>query len=206
MLTWILIGILVLIATILLLPLTTIIKFSWDKESRGLDLKFIPGIKMLKYEKNWTLQELETDEASIVEENKIGQNKKLNSKEQHVKFSELNFGKFLWAWYWWNSKTARRSFKRIRLKSLVWETSFSTGDVALTGVATGLVWAVKGWLLGLTGSRLTLEQVRVEVWPQWDDRSLQTRFDCIVNTRLVHIIGMSITAVWYFIRYHLLAK
>jgi len=205
MLIWILGVSLVIIAIFLFAPLTTVVKFCWDKDEQGVFVEFIPGLRLLKIEKSWSLQKTEPDEVSIVEETESSSGKEIASQEKHVK-KRIRPGQLLWVWYWWNSKSARRGFKHLRMKKLVWETSFSTGDVALTGVATGAAWAVKGWLLGFTSSRFTLEQAQIKVWPTWDNRNLQTKFDCIVRTRLVHIIGISITAAWYFIRYHWLAK
>lgn len=205
MLIWILTAIAAVIFIFLFIPLTTVVKFCWDNEQRGVFIEFIPGLRLLKLEKSWNLQELERDEVSVVEETETAGGKEISSEEKHVK-KGFPISQLQWLWYWWNSKSARRGFKHLRMKKLVWETSFSTGDAALTGVTTGAVWAVKGWLLGFTSSRFTLEEVQVNVWPTWDNRNLQTSFDCIVKTRLVHIIGIGITAAWYFVRYHLLAK
>lgn len=192
---WILGVLLGLTAIILFMPLTTIIKFNWDAEYHGL----VVELKPFHIKKTWSLEEFKADKkdkAQVPPEPKDARQPK----------KEKGNWSFWWLWYWWNSRAARRGFKRIQLRNLVWETSFSTGDVALTGVATGVLWAVKGWLLGITSSRFNMQVARVEVWPQWDNCNLQTRFDCIVKTRLVHIIGIGITAAWYFVRYQWLAR
>lgn len=203
---FIMLGLLLLLIVVVFLPLTTVVNFTWDQEQRGLKVEFTPGIRMLKLQKQWNLQELESDEVSVIEETETASGKTIKKKESHLKTRNFHPRQFLWAWYWWNSKLAKRGFKRIRMHEIVWETSFSTGDVALTGVTTGVIWAVKGWVLGIASNRFALEKVQLDVWPRWDDRSLRTRFDCIVKTRLVHIIGIGISAAWYFTRYHLWAR
>jgi len=197
--TWILGAILSLLILLLLLPLTTIVKVNWDRENHGLLVEFIPGFKVLRLKKVWSLEDIKqirADSLAKKAEDTVTVRSAAGDKRIGV----------LWLWYWWNSRAARRGLKRIHLRKLVWETSFSTGDVALTGVVTGALWAVKGWLLAFVGNLFQLDAAHIQVWPRWDNRIIETRVDCIVKTRLVHIIGIGITAAWYFIRYQWLAK
>ncbi|MBS3872868.1 MAG: DUF2953 domain-containing protein [Firmicutes bacterium] len=81
--------------------------------------------------------------------------------------------------------------RRTKLRSLSWQTAIGTGDAASTAILCGMLWGLKGMLLGSLQSRLTIEDknMTIAVFPSFNERKFQTFLHCILSLRVVHIIG-----------------
>lgn len=84
---------------------------------------------------------------------------------------------------------AQRLEERGRFLRFNWSTTLGFEDPALAGLATGLVWAVKGAALGIIQRGYGFaEEPRVEVHPSFFCPARETLLDCIFEIRLGHII------------------
>jgi hypothetical protein len=94
-----------------------------------------------------------------------------------------------------------RKMKRIRLlfqdflrksycSRLHWETTVGLTDYAATGIATGMAWAWKGILLGFISRSVAISPsgMKILVSPDFGKPHFESRLDCILETRLGHII------------------
>jgi hypothetical protein len=91
----------------------------------------------------------------------------------------------------------RKFMQKSFCRSLVWETELGFQDYALTGMSTGMLWAGKGVALGILSRFLKIDPqgMRVQVSPHFGISRLETRLDCILVTRLGHIIN----TFWHFL-------
>lgn len=91
---------------------------------------------------------------------------------------------------------AERSF----CQRFIWETELGFADHALTGMATGLVWAGKGAALGYLSRliKMDCQNVRIQVTPYFGKQHWESTIDCIFKTRLGHIItALSRFLIWW---------
>lgn len=83
-----------------------------------------------------------------------------------------------------------------RADELSWVTRVGTGDPALTGVLSGLLWGFKGVAFGFLAERLSFSRRPVlQVLPDFESVAFRTTFRCIVRVRVGDIIRTGV-AVW----------
>ncbi len=73
---------------------------------------------------------------------------------------------------------------------LFWETTIGFADCAATGIATGVAWSWKGVVLGYLSRFLKMAPngIRIRVIPDFGKPRFEIKLDCILETRLGHII------------------
>jgi hypothetical protein len=88
--------------------------------------------------------------------------------------------------------------KAIKINKFSWVTEFGTGDAAVTGVATGVVWTLKGGILSILSRYLTLKDKKPElqVIPRFQQGGLYLDLNCIFAIRIGHIIIATIRFVF----------
>jgi hypothetical protein len=88
--------------------------------------------------------------------------------------------------------------KAVNINKLSWVTEFGTGDAAVTGVATGVVWTLKGGILTILSRYLTLKDKKPElqVIPRFQQGGLYLDLNCIFAIRIGHIIIATIRFVF----------
>ncbi|GIO22500.1 DUF2953 domain-containing protein [Oceanobacillus sp. J11TS1] len=75
--------------------------------------------------------------------------------------------------------------KEIKLLEFNWLTKGGTGNAFTTSVASGTIWAMKGWLIGYLAQRLKLcKNPQIDVQPDFERTSLETSFSCMISFRL----------------------
>jgi len=87
-------------------------------------------------------------------------------------------------------KVLRKLLKTIRFHHLTWITQVGFGDPADTGVATGILWGMKGYLYSVFRSHAgtVVNAPRLSVIPCFDCTCLRLDFHCIFDVRIGHII------------------
>lgn len=76
-----------------------------------------------------------------------------------------------------------------RFTRFVWFSTLGLPDPALTGVLYGLVWELKGTIMGVLQSGYELScQPRIKLTPSFLHSGFDTLIDCIFKIRLGHII------------------
>lgn len=79
----------------------------------------------------------------------------------------------------------KKILRQTKLHDLNWNTLIGTGEASSTGIASGMLWSVKGSLVGyfLEKVILTCNPV-IQVNPEYQRASFQTNLDCMVSIRL----------------------
>ncbi|WP_147211016.1 DUF2953 domain-containing protein [Oceanobacillus sojae] len=79
----------------------------------------------------------------------------------------------------------RSLLKEIKVLEFKWQTKGGTGNAFTTSIASGAIWAIKGWLIGYLTQHLQLcEKPQIHVQPDFKSSSLETRFSCMISFRL----------------------
>lgn len=95
----------------------------------------------------------------------------------------------------------RRLLKSIRCHNLSWTTSFGLGDPAYTGMVTGMLWGIKGFIFRVFRSNVgaMLKPPEFSVVPCFNDTCFKLDFNCIFDLRIGHIIitGLQIIKLRY---------
>lgn len=95
----------------------------------------------------------------------------------------------------------RRFCKSIRCHRLSWKTTIGLGDPAFTGMATGAVWSLKGFVYRVFRSNVgyMLKPPEFSVVPCFNDTCFKLDFNCIFDMRIGHIIiaGIQIIKLRY---------
>lgn len=87
-------------------------------------------------------------------------------------------------------KPSANYFKsRARITCLLWKTKFGLGDPYSTGMATGVIWSLKGFLVSFLCSQVKVASVPVlAVVPDFSGACLMVRLDCRLATRAGYIV------------------
>lgn len=83
----------------------------------------------------------------------------------------------------------RRFLKKVTISQIRWDSRFGLGDAALTAVASGMVWALKGNVLGMLSHFVSLKGVpSIQVIPVYQGTLTQTRLSCMISFKIGHAI------------------
>lgn len=99
-----------------------------------------------------------------------------------------------------NNQTLFYLFKSIVIEKLNWKTQIGHDNYMLTGISTGIIWAVKGILVSLLSHKISLLQTQLQVTPHYGNLVMESSLSCIAELKIVHIIIISIFAVYLKIR------
>lgn len=85
---------------------------------------------------------------------------------------------------------AQETEKRGKFSRFTWGTVLGLENAALTGMATGILWGMKGTILGLLQRSYKLDRNKhhVMVLPSYNIPGWETMLDCIFTIRVGHII------------------
>lgn len=99
-------------------------------------------------------------------------------------------------------KTNSWLFKHVRCKKLRWVTQIGFSDPAWTGMATGSLWSIKGYLYRNLYQNVQVDFAYPEmiVIPNFQQAGLELDFNCIFSLRIGHIIIAGITMLWHSVR------
>ena len=78
--------------------------------------------------------------------------------------------------------------KKLRIEKLEWKTVIGLENAMDTAICTGGLWAIKGSFIGFISARSRLEEIKIEVQPDFSEIKLASHLDCIVKMRTVHIM------------------
>lgn len=87
----------------------------------------------------------------------------------------------------------RRTYKyiknRVRLEKFVWSTMVGFDNAAETGIATGVLWALKGTFMATTINNFKATgKKELRVVPNFDNNVLKTEIDCIFDVWIGHVL------------------
>ncbi|WP_174614047.1 DUF2953 domain-containing protein [Virgibacillus ihumii] len=87
--------------------------------------------------------------------------------------------------------------KRFTFQRFYWKTEFGTGKADGTGLATGGIWASKGFLTGYFANKSTFKsEPSISVIPYFNRKCFRSELECIVSIR----VGQAMYALLKVIR------
>lgn len=97
------------------------------------------------------------------------------------------------------NKIVRRFLQHISVTKLEWRSHFGTGDAAMTAILTGLVWSVKGNVIGLVSKNMKLKTKPVlEVVPSFQQSFVETRVVCMFSFRIGYAMGAAFRTIKFW--------
>lgn len=186
----IVVGILIL----LLMPIYINIKVQRENNNDNIELKvfLLKGLIKFGIEIPFIDIILAGNKPSVEVKEKIeeGENEKDVSENKHIitlkeilKFIEKGL----------HVKTTiliitRYLIRKIQIIKVVWRTSIGFENAAITGVLSGGLWSVKGFILSVILNNKEIEDLKLKVIPHFNKNIFETYIDCIIKLRLVYII------------------
>ncbi|MDM5299077.1 DUF2953 domain-containing protein [Bacillus pumilus] len=99
------------------------------------------------------------------------------------------------------NRIMRQFFIHLKIVSFQWSTWIGVHDAALTGVAAGGVWSVKGAILAFLQEHLTFKhKPEYEVIPAFQHNVSQTHFTCIAYFRIGHAMVAAIRLLVHWLK------
>lgn len=96
-------------------------------------------------------------------------------------------------------KIVKKFMSHISIEKLEWNSSLGLGDAAQTGVAIGVLWSLKGGIVGLLSQYMQLKsQPVLTVNPHFQEILTHTSLTCIFSFRIGHAIGGALRVVKYW--------
>jgi hypothetical protein len=90
--------------------------------------------------------------------------------------------------------------KKILLSKLEWETEFGTGDAAITGILSGVLWGIKGNLFTILKRHVRSKKISFNIIPYFDKELFKTYVHCIIQLKIGHAIIASIKALYLYFK------
>ena len=78
------------------------------------------------------------------------------------------------------------------VEQLDWRSYLGLDDAMYTAIGSGSLWAVKGALIGFLSSKSKLQDVHIQVEPEFNQEKLVSNLYCILKMRIAHIILISV--------------
>jgi len=85
--------------------------------------------------------------------------------------------------------------QKIQVKNITWKSNIGLDDAALTGIASGLFWMVKGLIVSFASNYKNTDDINIDITPYFDKAVFETDFYCIIKLKLAHIIIASLKGV-----------
>ncbi|WP_078414041.1 DUF2953 domain-containing protein [Priestia abyssalis] len=90
-------------------------------------------------------------------------------------------------------KIVKRFLSHVSIERIRWNTVIGSGDAMYTGVTVGMIWSLKGSLIGIVSQYMRLkDHPIIEVLPSFQYHTLETRFQCMISFRIGHAILTSL--------------
>ncbi|AIF45370.1 DUF2953 domain-containing protein [Virgibacillus sp. SK37] len=84
-----------------------------------------------------------------------------------------------------SSKLLTFLLSNIQFKKLTWRTAGGAGDACITGTVTGLIWSLKGIIIGQLVEKSNLKcEPFINVEPHFQQTFFQTELTCMVSIRI----------------------
>jgi len=93
-----------------------------------------------------------------------------------------------------------RVLRYMVVKRVDWRTSLGLDDAMNTALSSGGLWALKGIIISVLSSKSSIEDLILDVQPDYANIGLGSRFECIFKLRLVHIIIIGIYLLSFLIK------
>lgn len=94
----------------------------------------------------------------------------------------------------------QQGVKHMIIERMSWNTVLGLDDAMQTALGTGSVWALKGSLAAWISSHSRLQDLNLEVKPDFSHITCNTNLSCILKMRIAHIIFIIIQAASLYVR------
>ncbi len=78
--------------------------------------------------------------------------------------------------------------KYLVIERLDWNSGIGLNDAMYTAISSGGLWAIKGMLVGFLSSKSRLQDINLQVEPDFNGEKVVSHLNCILKMRIVHII------------------
>ncbi|KGX89213.1 DUF2953 domain-containing protein [Pontibacillus litoralis] len=91
-----------------------------------------------------------------------------------------------------------RFLSNVTIHTLQWKTEFGTSDASNTGMICGIMWSIKGTVVGILSHFMELNtKPSVQIIPSFQEKHSQTRLECMISFRF----GKAIVALFQIARH-----
>lgn len=88
--------------------------------------------------------------------------------------------------------------KKFSVHQFVWITELGTGNAAVTGTLSGILWMIKGSILSVIKNNIKAKERTVKIVPHFNNEIFQTTLHCIISIKIGYIIIASIKTFYIF--------
>jgi hypothetical protein len=74
------------------------------------------------------------------------------------------------------------------MEKVEWKTTVGINDAMYTAIITGLFWSIKGVIISIASRKSRLQNLTIDVQPDFSRTAITSRLICILKMRIVHII------------------
>ncbi|WP_157888156.1 DUF2953 domain-containing protein [Bacillus marinisedimentorum] len=204
----IILGILIVFILILIFTkLTVKLNYKRANNNDALSATFLIWKGLISYTLDIPLMSWNNEEDAFVvkEEQKSGKKNEKPSKEKEVKFSWQTIKNQIdkaqdFIQHVSHFKNITRHFlSKISVTRLEWHSRIGTGDAAQTAVLYGAAWTLKGNTVGLVSNFMNLKaEPQMQVTPLFNERVLDTSFECMFSFRIGNAIGAALKVLKYW--------
>ena len=167
-----------LVFFIVLIPVYIDVSFKMIDNDNKFLIKIVTLGGLVKYtiidSKQLDEKRIEKKEKSISKENKA---KKLYKNYDEDKYFTKEVIYYLW--------------RKIKIKKINWNTRLGIENAAVLGIMTGILWSIKGVIIGFILNNKIVEDLYVDVVPVYNTNNIEISFNCIIKVKIVYIITAS---------------
>lgn len=210
---WVLIIFLVIVALILLISIIKLkikvdILLSKDQNHIKIKITALFGLISYTYDVPFLKIDNESPTPSLVmkSEQKVGSEETTTSKEKYRITPNEVMGQIRKAKEFLEHVVhlhaiVRKFMKHISIHKLDWNSALGVGEASQTGMATGVLWSLKGAIVGIISQYMKLKAMpELSVTPFFQENLVRTRVICIFSFRIGHAIGGALRVVKYWKR------
>ncbi|TYR82151.1 DUF2953 domain-containing protein [Priestia megaterium] len=204
--SWILLGLSVLLVIIILTKITVFVDLRHAKENDYYRVTFTAWFRFIRYTYEIPVVKIQKDSPTLLVEEKQGFGEDGKEKKDSWKDYSIDDGfSFLegtkqFLEHVTNFYTIVKNFLRhVSIRELKWHTRVGVGDAALTAITVGAIWAGKGSVIGIISRYMKLkDNPTLTVVPVFQKVWSETVFQCIISFRCGQaiLVGLRLLKHW----------
>ncbi|QXM06070.1 DUF2953 domain-containing protein [Crassaminicella indica] len=130
-----------------------------------------PFLKMSSEIKKGQIDESIDEKKSIIS---LDEMKKINNKIKRFYHSYHNVIQYM--------------LSKIKISDFLWITEFGMKDAAITGMISGIFWAVKGYIISILRNNMNCNKTTLNIVPIFNREVFKTTLHCIIKVKIGYII------------------
>lgn len=113
-------------------------------------------------------------------------------------------------WYYLTKEFKKIIFRflgNINMTTCEWITKIGLQDASITGMLTGIIWAIQSVILGNLSHLILLKTIpTIEVYPLFNNEYFESELHCIISFRIGHVILAGIQVFYLLFRLKRMSK